>query len=97
MNETIKNINNQSSDNIIIKSQKSYMVEIVLAILALIFLALFINFLCLYIHEKNKDKSCNIVEQNFKLSQDQFIPVKENINDGEGAYELRGAFDKTNS
>ena len=97
MNETIKNFNSQSSDKIIVTSKKSYMAEIILALLALIFLALFIIFLCLYIHEKNKDKSCDIIEKNFKLSQDQFIPVKENINDGEGAYELRGAFDKANS
>ena len=98
MNETTKDFNAQSSDNINVKNPKNYLPEIILAILALIFLALFIIFLCLYIHEKNKDKSCdNIVEKSFKTSQDQFIPVKENIDDGEGAYELRGLFDKTNS
>jgi preprotein translocase subunit SecG len=98
MNEAIISINSQSNDNIVAKSQKSNIAEIVLAILALIFLVFFIIFLCLYIHEKNKDKSYDTtLEQNFKLSQDQFIPAKENINDGEGAYELRGTFDKTNS
>ena len=40
-----------------------------------------------------KKKTCDIVDSHFELSQEQFIPVKENINDGEGAYELRGAFD----
>jgi len=62
MNETTKDFNAQSSDNINVKHPKNYLPEIILAILALIFLALFIIFLCLYIHEKNKDKSCDNIE-----------------------------------
>lgn len=98
MNESIKDINTQSSDNIVVKNTNSKKIEILLACLALIFLALFIIFLNLYIHEKSKKScDCDIFDSIFKLSQEQFIPVKENMDDGEGAYELRGSFDHLNS
>ena len=52
MNESQKDFNIPNSDNITVKSTHSKKIEIALAILALIFLALFIIFLILYINAK---------------------------------------------
>jgi predicted double-glycine peptidase len=99
MNESTTDGMKQQKDFVVGKKGINHVIiEAILTILTLIFLALFIVFLCLYIHERNKDKSCKeiIQSESYKPSENQYIPIIEDM-DNEGASEYRGKLDKPNS
>ena len=82
-----------------LKENKNLKIEIILTILSLLFLAGFIIFLILYIQERNKNneyKNKEEIPSYNTPTQEQYIPIKENINDY-GACEYRGKLDKINS
>ena len=98
MSESISNIKDQKEVMNVQKGISHTLIEVLFGILALIFLALFIVFLCLYIHEKNKEKTCKeiIKSELYRPTDEQYIPIKENI-DEEGASQYRKQIDIPNS
>ena len=98
MNESTVNNLRQKEVMKVQNGMNHTLIEVLLGILALIFLALFIVFLCLYIHEKKKNKTCKeiIQPERYRPTDSQYIPIKENIDD-EGASEYREQYDIPNS
>ena len=97
--DTNKNINEEEIELKYDKNLKNLKIEIILFFLSLLFLTLFIIFFILYIQERNKNNDCKnkeTKESYYTPTQEQYIPIKENLND-DGACEYRRKLDKINS
>ena len=89
---------NLLKSDLIVKTKSNYLIEIILFITTLIFFTTTIIFLCLYIQEKNKDDKIDQENKNdYKPSENQYIPILYDFKDEEGANILRGKTDIQNS